>query len=127
MVIDIVPKGGLLGLFDLNDFASLVMTALRAGPVRQLGFVTVGALADGACGKVIVRATEGRALLGVSPFRICHDRLPFNFGAAAIAANSNPPEGAIAICSSSRPVQPSGDPVFPARNRKAAGCDSPRK
>ena len=82
MVIDIVRKGGLAGLFDLNDFTALVVAALGAGTMRKFGFVTVGALADGACGEVIVSATECRALLGVSPFRICHDRLPFKFGAA---------------------------------------------
>jgi hypothetical protein len=76
-------KGGLNGLFDLNDFTALVMTTLGAGAVRELGFVTVGALADSGCGEVIVSAPESGALLGVSPFRICHDRLPFNFRAAA--------------------------------------------
>jgi len=74
--------GGLTGLFDLNNFTALVVAALGAGAVRELGFVTVGALADGGCGEVIVSATESRALLGMSPFRICHDRLPFNFRAA---------------------------------------------
>ena len=57
MVIDIVREGGLVGLFDLNDFTALVMAALGAGAVREFSFVTVGALADGACGEVIVSAT----------------------------------------------------------------------
>jgi hypothetical protein len=73
---------GLTGLFDLNDFTALVVAALGAGAMRKLGFVTVRALAGGNCGEVIVSATESRALLGMSPFRICHDRLPFNFFAA---------------------------------------------
>lgn len=82
MVIDIVCEGGLAGLFDLYDLTAFVVAAFGAGTMRQLGFVTVWALADRASGEVIVRATESRTLLGVSPFRICHDRLPFNFLAA---------------------------------------------
>jgi hypothetical protein len=56
MVIDIVREG-LAGLFNLNDLTSLVVAALGAGSVREFGFVTVRALAGGACGEVIVSAT----------------------------------------------------------------------
>ena len=53
-----------------------------AGAVRKLGFVTVRALAGGDRCQMIVGATESRALLGVSPFGICHCKLPFQFAAA---------------------------------------------
>src|ERR1700676_2620327 len=110
-------KGGLLGLFNLNDFTALVVAALGAGTVRKLGFVAVGALAEGERGKVIVSATESRALLGMSPFRICHDLLPFNFGAVAKRPRTQSrPWGATAICLSSRRVRPSVGPAYSGRN-----------
>jgi hypothetical protein len=78
---------GLAGLFDLDDFPAFVMTALGAGAMRKFGLMTVGALGKRSRSEVIVSATEGRALLGVSPFGICHIQLPFKkFDAAAWAA-----------------------------------------
>ena len=62
---------GLLGSRD--DFASLVVSALGARTVRELGLVTVGALAERFGREEVVCATGGRALFGMSPFRICHD------------------------------------------------------
>jgi hypothetical protein len=79
MVIGIVGKPCLTGLLDFYDFTALVVAALGAGAVRELAFVTIGTLAERACGEVVVGAAEGRALLGVSPFGICHDGLPFQF------------------------------------------------
>jgi hypothetical protein len=84
MVIDIFAKRGLTGLFDLYDLAALIVAALGAGAMGELGFVTVGAEGTSGSGEVIVSAPESGALLGVSPFRICHDRLPFKFGAAQV-------------------------------------------
>jgi hypothetical protein len=48
------------------------MSALGASAVRELGFVTVGALAERFGREEVVCATGGRALFRMSPFRICH-------------------------------------------------------
>ena len=90
MVIDIVRKPELTGLLDLYDLTALVVAALGAGAMRKLAFVTVGTLAERACGEVIVGAAEGRALLGVSPFGICHVGLPFQFQCGT--AQYDPPQ-----------------------------------
>jgi hypothetical protein len=36
--------GGKLLLFDLDHFATLILSAVRANAVRELGFMAVGAL-----------------------------------------------------------------------------------
>src|SRR5882672_6981446 len=60
-------------LFDLEDFAALVVSALRADAVRQLLLVTVGTLGERVLGERVVGAASRCAFLRVSAFRIWHD------------------------------------------------------
>src|SRR5215469_9479526 len=62
----------LLGVFGLYDRASLVLTALLAGAVGQLGLPAVRAGRDPGGSQEIVAAALGSALLGVAPFRVRH-------------------------------------------------------
>ena len=62
----------LAGFFDVEDFASLIVTALGAGAVRHLLLVTVGALGKGMAFQSVMGAPGGSALLGVSTFWIRH-------------------------------------------------------
>ena len=64
---------GLAGFFNIEDFASFIVTALGAGAVRHLFLVAVGALGKAVRLQRIVSAPGGGAFLGVSPFRIRHD------------------------------------------------------
>ena len=59
-------------LFDLDDFASLILAAMRAGPVRAYFLVTIGALGKLRCFQRIMGTPRGRAALGVSAFGIWH-------------------------------------------------------
>jgi hypothetical protein len=81
------------GFFDFEDVAALVDAALGAGAVGELLLVAVGALGDADGGKEVVRAAEGSAALGVTPFRIrhckflsCRDPVCSDIGAANYAA-----------------------------------------
>jgi hypothetical protein len=56
----------------LNHFSALVLAALGANPVRELGFMTTGALGHDGPGQRIVRAARGGAPFGVSSFGIWH-------------------------------------------------------
>jgi hypothetical protein len=62
----------LAGFFDVQDFASLIVTALGAGAMRHFLLVTVGALGKTMALESVVGAPGGSAFLGVSPFRIRH-------------------------------------------------------
>jgi hypothetical protein len=68
---------------DFDDFAPLVVAALRAGAVRELAFVAIRALGERARGQEIMRTPARAARLGVSPFRIRHNNLFWAGGAAA--------------------------------------------
>jgi hypothetical protein len=63
------------GLFDLNDFAALIVAALEAGPVGQLALVAIGTFGQGLRRQMIVGAALGRARLGMTPFWIWHENL----------------------------------------------------
>jgi NADH/NAD ratio-sensing transcriptional regulator Rex len=62
----------LAGFFNVEDFASLIVAALGASPMRHLFLVAIGALGKAVGFQCVVRAPGGSALLGVSPFRIRH-------------------------------------------------------
>src|ERR1700758_1594198 len=62
----------LAGFFDVENFASLIVSALGAGAVRHFLFVTVGALGKAMALQSIVGAPRGGALLGVATFWIRH-------------------------------------------------------
>jgi hypothetical protein len=72
---------GLACLFDVQNFAALVVAALGTGAVRHLALVAVGALGKRVAFQCIMGATSACARFGVSPFRIWHDSsgLPSNF------------------------------------------------
>src|SRR2546423_5547375 len=55
-----------------QDFASLVVPALRACAVRQLAFVAIRTLGGGDAGQGIMSAAGRGAALGVPPFGIRH-------------------------------------------------------
>ena len=63
------------GLFNLNDFAALIVAALRAGAMRQFALVTVGTFGERLRCQVIVGAPLGCTRLGVAPFWIWHENL----------------------------------------------------
>ena len=50
-------------LFDLEDFAALVVSALRADAVRELLLVTVGTLGKGVLGERVMGAASRGAFL----------------------------------------------------------------
>src|SRR5205814_3768977 len=60
----------LFGYF--NYFPAFVFAATRAGAVRQLGLMTIGALGHTGRAQGIVRPAVGRSSLGVSSFGIWH-------------------------------------------------------
>jgi hypothetical protein len=62
-------------LFDLDDFATFIVAALRAGTMRQLALVAIGALGQRLGRQMIVGTTLGCARLRMTPFRIRHDNL----------------------------------------------------
>jgi hypothetical protein len=63
---------GALFFRDFNHFAALVLAAMRAGAMRELGFVAIGALGVAQDAQMIVSPARGGALLGMSSFRIRH-------------------------------------------------------
>ena len=71
----------LLGFLDFQYFVALIVTAFRAGAVRQFALVTIWAFGERARGQRIVRAASARAALGVPPFWIRHE-IPFEKAAS---------------------------------------------
>src|SRR5215813_4130637 len=67
---------GLAGFFHFEDFASLVVSALRAGPMWHLLLVAVRTLGKRVWSKKIMGAAPRSACLRVPPFRIRHDEIP---------------------------------------------------
>jgi len=63
---------GLAGFLYIQDLAALVVTTFRAGSVRHLALVTIGALGQRVGGQCVVRATDAGASFRVSPFWIRH-------------------------------------------------------
>jgi hypothetical protein len=57
---------------DLDHFAALILTAMRAGAMRKLGFVAIGAFGVAQGAQMVMSTARGGALLGVSSFRIRH-------------------------------------------------------
>jgi hypothetical protein len=57
---------------DLNHFTALVLAAMRAGAVGQLGLMAVGALGFSERGQMVVGPPGGGPFLRVSAFRIGH-------------------------------------------------------
>ena len=70
-------KLGLLS--NLEYFAALVVSALRAGAVRHLVFVAIRTLRQRVFRQRVMRAARGRALLGVSAFWIGHENFCSRF------------------------------------------------
>jgi hypothetical protein len=67
---------GLAGRFLLlDDLAPLIVTAFRAGAMRQLTLVTVRAIRQRLHGQVIVGAALRRSGLRMPPFWIRHENL----------------------------------------------------
>ena len=62
---------------DFDDFAALVLAALRAGAMGEFRLVAVGALGHAGHTEVIMSAAGGSPALGVSAFRIRHLLRPF--------------------------------------------------
>jgi hypothetical protein len=62
----------LAGFLDIENFASLIVSALGAGAVGHFLLVTVGALGKAVAFQGIVGAPGGGALLGVATFWIRH-------------------------------------------------------
>jgi hypothetical protein len=62
---------GLL-LDDFDHFPALILTAVGAHTMRQLGLVAVGTLGESRSLQGVMRAAGAGALLGVSTFRIRH-------------------------------------------------------
>jgi hypothetical protein len=62
----------LAGFLDIENFATLVVAALRAGTMRQLAFVAVGAFGERPARECVVGAPSAGALLGVPTFGIGH-------------------------------------------------------
>lgn len=60
----------LSGSFD--DFAALILTALHADAVGDLGFIAIGALRGSGLPQGIMGAARCGALSGMSSFRIRH-------------------------------------------------------
>src|ERR1019366_6083790 len=59
-------------LCDLDDLASLIVTALWASAMRQFALVAVGTLGQRLRRQMIVGAAFGCARLGMTSFRIRH-------------------------------------------------------
>src|ERR1019366_9353578 len=75
-------------LCDLDDLAPLIVTALRAGAMRQFALVTVGALGQRLRRQMIVGAALGRTRLGMTSFRIRHSK-PRTRTARAVPCDQN--------------------------------------
>ena len=67
---------GLAGFFHFEDFASLVVPALRAGPMWHLLLVTVRTLGKRVWSQKIMGAAPRGACFRVPPFRIRHNEIP---------------------------------------------------
>ena len=63
---------GSLFFRNLDHLAAFVTAAMRAGAVRELRFVAIGALGAAQGAQMVVRPARGGALLGVSAFWIRH-------------------------------------------------------
>jgi len=57
---------------DFNHFTALILSAMRAGAVGQLGLMAVGALGLAKRREMIMGPPGGGPFLGVSAFRIGH-------------------------------------------------------
>src|ERR1043166_7690552 len=66
-------------VFDGDDFAALVVAALRAYPVRQFGLVALRARRRRLCLEEVVRAARAGAGLRMAAFWIWHLELPRRF------------------------------------------------
>jgi hypothetical protein len=80
-----------LGFLRLEDFATLVLTALGACTVGQLALVAVGTLGEAGGSQRVMRATLGGAGLGVAPLRIRHDRFLSIGAVTRFALRAAPP------------------------------------
>jgi hypothetical protein len=76
-------SGRLAGFLNIEDFASLIVSTLRAGAMGHFSLVTVGALGKVVAFQCVVGAPGGGAPLGVSPFWIRHV-VEFLLGAIAL-------------------------------------------
>ena len=76
-----VPKIATLSLGWLlhqNRFPPAIIAAVRAGTVRQLGFVTVWALRQRLWSQMIMGSPSVASRLGMSSFRIWHPLYSFS-------------------------------------------------
>src|SRR5208283_428227 len=62
------------GFLLLDNFAPLIIPALGAGTMRQLAFVTVGAIRQRLRSQMIMGAALRRSGLRMPPFRIRHEK-----------------------------------------------------
>jgi hypothetical protein len=62
----------LAGFFDVENFASLIVSALGAGAVGHFLLVTVWALGKAVAFQSVMGAPSGGAFLGVATFWIRH-------------------------------------------------------
>jgi hypothetical protein len=62
----------LAGFFDVENFASLIVSALGTGAVGHFFLVTVGTLGQAVAFQSVVGAPGGGALLGMATFWIRH-------------------------------------------------------
>jgi len=73
-MVSMLDRKLLLNNFDY--FTALVLSAMRAHTVWQLGLMAVGTLGEARSFQGVVRAAGTGALLGVSTFRIRHISFP---------------------------------------------------
>jgi hypothetical protein len=64
-----------LRFLAFENFATVVVAAFRADPMRQFPFVAVGTFRGNYASQRIMGATLGCAGLGVAPLRIGHDKI----------------------------------------------------
>ena len=57
---------------DFDDFAALILSAVRANAMRQFRFVAIGAVRHHGAAQGIMRPPGGSPPLGMSSFRIRH-------------------------------------------------------
>jgi hypothetical protein len=62
----------LAGFLDVENFSSLIVSALGAGAMRHFFLVAVGTLGKAVAFQSVVGAPGGGALLGVTTFWIRH-------------------------------------------------------
>jgi len=68
-----VSMAGRVLLFgNLNHFAALVLAAVRANAMGQLGLMAVGAIGHSGARQMIMRPPRGGPPLGMSSFGIWH-------------------------------------------------------